>query len=360
MSKSRIGVGFVGLSATRGWAARGHLPALALLPEFEIRGLVGATPESAAAAGEKYGIAYTTNQIGDLLARPDIDLVVITVVVPSHRAAIEAALRAGKAVFCEWPLACNLREAEEIAALARTLSVPCFVNMQASHSPALKFISDLLAQGYVGRVLSTSVLGTGGSPWGLDMIDNNQRVYQDKRNGATVLTIPIGHLLDSLIRLFGTLDEPRTTLAVRKLSVGVRGTDERLDVSSPDQVCISGRFSSGPIGSIHYRTGAQTSAGLHWEINGTEGCLVVKAPTGHVQYGDVTIDGIGNGAKEFERLEIPERYWPVSGPRTGLGYTVAVAYDMICKDLRNGTSNACGIDDALVLHKNLQAIELAA
>jgi hypothetical protein len=33
---------------------------------------------------------------------------------------------------------------------------------------------------------------------------------------------------------------------------------------------------------------------------------------------------------------------------------------MICKDLRNGTSNACGIDDALVLHKNLQSIELAA
>jgi predicted dehydrogenase len=89
MSKSRIGVGFVGLSATRGWAARGHLPALALVPEFEIRGLVGATPESAAAAGEKYGIAYTTSQLSDLLARPDIDLVVITVVVPSHRAAIE-------------------------------------------------------------------------------------------------------------------------------------------------------------------------------------------------------------------------------------------------------------------------------
>jgi predicted dehydrogenase len=231
--------------------------------------------------------------------------------------------------------------------------------MQASHSPALKFISDLLAQDYVGRVLSTSVLGTGGAPWGLDMIDNNQRVYQDKRNGATVLTIPIGHLLDSLIRLFGTLDEPRTTLAVRKSSVGVRGTDERLNVSSPDQVCISGRFSSGPIGSIHYRTGAQTSVGLHWEINGTEGCLVVKAPTGHFQYGDVAIDGMGKGAKEFERLEIPERYWPVSGPRTGFGYTVAVAYDMICKDLRNGTSYACGIEDAVVLHRNLHAIESA-
>jgi len=359
MNKSRIGVGFVGLSATRGWAARGHLPALALLPEFEIRGLVGATAESAAAAGTKYGIAYTTEKIGDMLARSDIDLVVITVVVPGHRSAIEAALRAGKAVFCEWPLACNLKEAEELAALARSLSLPCFVNMQASHSPALKFISDLLAEGYVGEVLSTSVLGTGGSPWGLDTIENNQRVYQDARNGATTLTIPLGHLLGSLIRLFGTLDEARTTLAVRKKTVGIRGTDERLEVSSPDQVCVSGRFSSGPIGSIHYRTGAQTNVGLHWEINGSDGCLVIKAPTGHFQYGDVTIEGSRQGVGEFQRLEIPEKYWIVNGPRSGLGYTVAMTYDMIEKDFRNGTSHACCIEDALLLHKNLHAIEFA-
>ena len=360
MNNSRIGVGFVGLSATRGWAARGHLPGLALLPEFEVRGLVGATAESAAAAGTKYGIAYTTEKIEDMLARSDIDLVVITVVVPGHRCAIEAALRAGKAVFCEWPLACNLKEAEELAALARSLSLPCFINMQASHSPALKFIADLLADGYVGDVLSTSILGTGGAPWGLDTIENNQRVYQDKRNGATILTIPLGHLLGSLIRLFGTLDDPRTTLAVLKSTVGIRGTDERLEVSSPDQVCVSGRFSRGPIGSIHYRTGAQTSIGMHWEINGTDGCLVVKAPTGHFQYGDVTIDGTSKGANETQRLEIPEKYWSVNGPRTGLGYTVAMAYDMIANDLRNGTSHACCIDDAVVLHRNLHAIEMAA
>ncbi len=80
----------------------------------------------------------------------------------------------------------------------------------------MKFIFDLLAEGYVGQVLSTSILGTGGAPWGLDTIEDKQRVYQDKRNGATVLTIPFGHLLDRLIRLFGTLDEPRTTLVIRK------------------------------------------------------------------------------------------------------------------------------------------------
>ncbi len=87
--------------------------------------MVGASAESAAAAGNKYGITYTTDSIDEMLARSDINLVVITVVVPSHRAAIEAVLRAGKAVFCEWPLACNLKEAEEFAALARSLSVPC-------------------------------------------------------------------------------------------------------------------------------------------------------------------------------------------------------------------------------------------
>ena len=47
----KLGVGIVGLSAARGWAALAHMPALAMLPDdYEIRGLVGSSPESAAAA----------------------------------------------------------------------------------------------------------------------------------------------------------------------------------------------------------------------------------------------------------------------------------------------------------------------
>lgn len=54
--KGRFGVGFVGLSAMRGWAAQGHVPALAMLDDFEIRGLVASRQMSAAAAAEKYDV----------------------------------------------------------------------------------------------------------------------------------------------------------------------------------------------------------------------------------------------------------------------------------------------------------------
>jgi len=54
----------------------------------------------------------------ELVARDEVELVVVTVRVARHREAVVAALDAGKMVLCEWPLARQLSEAEELAARA--------------------------------------------------------------------------------------------------------------------------------------------------------------------------------------------------------------------------------------------------
>ena len=136
MPGSRIGVGIVGLSADRGWAAMAHVPALAMLPEYELRGLVASSAQSARAAAIRLGLAFCSDRLDDLLARPDIDLVVVSVRVQEHRRIVEASLGAGKAVLCEWPLARDLAEAEALAAIAQRASQPCFVNLRARNSPA--------------------------------------------------------------------------------------------------------------------------------------------------------------------------------------------------------------------------------
>jgi Oxidoreductase family, NAD-binding Rossmann fold len=65
-----------------------------------------------------------------LVIQPDIDVVAVTVKVPHHRELVTAALAAGKAVYCEWPLGRHLDEARAMAALAaekgvRTVVVFC-------------------------------------------------------------------------------------------------------------------------------------------------------------------------------------------------------------------------------------------
>src|SRR5712672_1187457 len=101
---STLGVGIVGVSPVRGWAATAHIPALAALPNYEIRALSAHSSEAARAAGEVFGISAAFSDHERLVTRPDIDVVAVTVKVPLHRELVSAALAAGKDVYCEWPL----------------------------------------------------------------------------------------------------------------------------------------------------------------------------------------------------------------------------------------------------------------
>src|SRR5438477_4955828 len=93
--KSTLGVGIVGVSPVRGWAATAHIPALRALPNYEIRALSAHSPESARAAGEAFGISAVFSDHEQMMNQPDIDVVAVTVKVPHHRQLVAAALTAG-------------------------------------------------------------------------------------------------------------------------------------------------------------------------------------------------------------------------------------------------------------------------
>src|SRR5260221_11231261 len=84
MPKSTLGVGIIGVSPVRGWAATAHIPALRALPNYEIRALSGHSAESARAAGEAFGIRHVFSDHEQLVTHPDIDLVPVTGTVPRH------------------------------------------------------------------------------------------------------------------------------------------------------------------------------------------------------------------------------------------------------------------------------------
>ncbi|MGE0409993.1 MAG: Gfo/Idh/MocA family oxidoreductase, partial [Amphiplicatus sp.] len=97
MTKGKIGVGIVGLSAKGGWAATAHVPALrALADHYQIAGLSASSAESARESAEKFNVPFHTTDPAALAARPDVDLIAVTVKVPYHRELAEAAIKAGK------------------------------------------------------------------------------------------------------------------------------------------------------------------------------------------------------------------------------------------------------------------------
>jgi len=90
MPDSTLGVGIVGVSPVRGWAATAHIPALRALPNYEIRALSAHDPESARAAGELFEVAAVFSDNEELVTRPDVDVVAVTVRVPHHRELVAA------------------------------------------------------------------------------------------------------------------------------------------------------------------------------------------------------------------------------------------------------------------------------
>src|SRR5438552_12160900 len=200
MPESTLGVGIIGVSPVRGWAATAHIPALRALPNYEIRALSAHSAESARAAGEVFGVSAVFSDHKQLVTQPDIDVVAVTVKVPHHRELVVAALAARKAVYCEWPLGRDLDNASAMAALAAKQRVHSVVGLQGRQAPAIEFVQDLLRDGYVGEILSTTMVGL--SIPG-DAVVNANAYMLDANNGANLLTIAVGHSLDTLNYVLG-------------------------------------------------------------------------------------------------------------------------------------------------------------
>jgi predicted dehydrogenase len=351
-------VGIVGLSASGGWAAGAHVPALRHLPGFELTALSASSLASARAAGETFGVATVFDDVQAMAECDEVDMVVVTVKVPHHRELVAPALRAGKIVLCEWPLALDVAEA---AALANDAKTPAFVGLQARSAPTIRFLIDLITDGYIGTVLSTTMVGSGGS-WG-ETTDSRNAYTLDRATGATMLTIPFGHAVDALAAVLGEFETLQATMATRRPQVREAGTDSWLPMTAADQIAVIGRLSGGAVASVHYRGGVCRGTNFYWEINGTEGDLVLTADrTGHIQLESLLLRGSQRGS-DLAELSIPDRYRTVDAAFAGTNpraYNVACQYAQILADLREGTQIAPTFADAVVRHQVLAEVESVA
>jgi predicted dehydrogenase len=355
----RIRVGIIGANPDRGWAAQAHIPALtSLADDFEITALSTSRRESADAASKLFGVPAAFDNHQDLVNSADVDVVAVTVKVPYHLELATAALTAGKAVYCEWPLGNGLKEAERLAALAKKKGVLAVAGLQARSAPPVAYVRDLIEQGYVGEVLSSTLIGSG-MGWG-PTVEPFNAYLNDRKNGATMLSIALGHAADAVCHCLGEVRELSATMTVRRKTFAIAETGESKPMAADDQVCVSGLLEGGAALSIHYRGGSSRGTNMLWEINGTEGDLQLTSTGGQPQIFELELRG-GNGAQSsLEPLPVPEQYrWSppqVPGPSTN----VAQAYARFARDYREGTHLCPTFEDAVTRHRMLDAIETSA
>ena len=136
----RLRVGVIGCGAI---AQIMHLPHLRELDErFALVALCDAAPETLAAVGDFCGVAARFTDYRALLVQ-DLDAVLV-LTAGSHAEATLAALRAGKYVFVEKPLAYTVREADAVVAAAAETGLTVMVGYMKRYDPAYRHARELV------------------------------------------------------------------------------------------------------------------------------------------------------------------------------------------------------------------------
>jgi predicted dehydrogenase len=129
------------------------------LAELDVADLVAVCdldPERLAVVGRRYPAVRRTRDLNDVLTAPDIEAVLVATPVSTHHSIGMAALKAGKHLFVEKPLAMSVVEGEHLAATASKLDLVLMPGHTFLYSPPVVAIHDLIVSGALGRLLFVS------------------------------------------------------------------------------------------------------------------------------------------------------------------------------------------------------------
>ncbi|MDI7258441.1 MAG: bi-domain-containing oxidoreductase [Thermodesulfobacteriota bacterium] len=194
--------------------------------------------------GQKYGVPWTTN-IEDVWKTSDCEAVLICTPPSSHGSLAIEAIRYGKHVMVEKPMAANLSDAEAMIHAAKVAGVALSICFSQRYLPAMQRAKELLGQGILGKLLGTTLVVHMDKPvsyWFGGYSGRAKSSWRASReeSGGGVLISNVIHYIDLLRYLTGE-DVSR-----------VYAEYDTLDspVAVEDSVSLSIRYSSGAIGNI--------------------------------------------------------------------------------------------------------------
>jgi predicted dehydrogenase len=309
-----------------------------------------------------FGIRHAFASAGELAAHPEVDLVVVSIKVPAHAAAIRAALAAGKHVYSEWPLGVDLAEASALADAAAAAGVVHAVNLQAYHSAGARFVAGLLDSGRIGSVESVDMTAAG-DPLGGSRIPGSLAWSTEPAAGNNLLTVMAGHALAALEHIAGPLTDVSAVLANLHDQVVVAETGESIANQVPGQLALHGRLGSGALHSLSIHGGsAATPSGFTITIAGDDGTLTVMPadPAHYPGWAEwrVWLRGTADATTE---LPVPPSFrLSPAGVPAGPAAPIAALYREIAQAITQGRPAHPGFHTAVHHHRTLAAIERAA
>ncbi len=125
---------------------------LADLPGFELVRICDADPLRLQSVAARHPRAAPTSDLSDVLHDPAVEAVYLATPVSTHFRLVADALRAGKHVLVEKPIATTVEEAEQLAGLARERGLTLMVGHTFVYSPPVRKVKELIDGGVVGEI----------------------------------------------------------------------------------------------------------------------------------------------------------------------------------------------------------------
>lgn len=256
-SRTEIGVAVLGA----GRMAQTHLRTLAGIPNVRVRvvadpNLEAAERGRAIARGERSG-ASPEEAIHD----PGVEAVVIVTPTSTHAGLIETAVRAGKAVWSEKPIALDLAETDRVVRLAATTGIPVQLGFMRRFDPGYVRAKERIESGALGRLETFRALSRDTYPPSLEFL---------KTSGGLFLDMAV-HDLDLARFLVGEVEEVQAWGSVL--------IDERFaQADDIDTAVTLLRFRNGVLGVVETSRRSTWGYDIRTEVAGSTGKVVIEAP----------------------------------------------------------------------------------
>lgn len=292
-----------------------HLHNLAGLPGVRVRVVADVDREAARRGAAVVRADRASDDVAAAIRADDVDAVLISTPTATHAALIEAAVQAGKPVWCEKPVALTLAETRRVVEVVEHSGVPVMIGFMRRFDPGYAMAKRKIEAGEVGRIERFRALSCDFPPPPLAFIATSGGIFVDM----------LVHDFDLARFLVGEIEEVSAWGSV----LTDPGYAEAGDV---DTAVVLLRFANGALGVLESSRRTTWGYDVRTEIAGSRAKLVIEAP----QKTPLLISrDLGYQGDHYESF--PDRF--------GAAYRAELEYFFAC--LRAGTPPTPGVRDAL-------------
>ncbi|MDR3644460.1 MAG: Gfo/Idh/MocA family oxidoreductase [Clostridia bacterium] len=302
-----VGFGFMGKTHTYGYKT---IPLYYSNLPFKIRlvGICDSVKAIADQAKESLDFEFSTDNPDDLFQNKEIDVIDICTPNVYHKDGILKALKAGKNVYCDKPLAASFAETKEITDTLVGSSLTTQMALQYRFFPVTMRAKELIEEGKLGKILSfrACYLHSGS-------VDPNKAIgwKQDKKFGGGGVLFDLGsHVLDVMYFLLGGYE---SIFAQTRVLYDKRPdkSGRMVEIEADDLALMTAKMKNGAIGTIEaskIATGANDE--LRFEIHGDKGALRgnLMDPNWLEFYDNTLPEEPLGGVRGFTKIECVQRF----------------------------------------------------